>query len=83
MKGRIAAGLTAGALSLFSGGIVGHALTISTTTLTSATNPKYQQSSASYNSYNYNADGTVARKTDANGNTELYTADRRDGLYSE
>ena len=39
MKGRIAAGLTAGALSLFSGGIVGHALTISTTTLTSATNP--------------------------------------------
>src|ERR1039457_7022486 len=32
-----------------------------------------QQSSASYN---YNADGTVARKTDANGNTELYTSDR-------
>jgi large repetitive protein len=39
MKGRIAAGLTAGALSLFSGGVVGHALSISSTALTSATNP--------------------------------------------
>jgi large repetitive protein len=33
------AGLFAGALSLFSGGIVGHALSISTTTLTAGTNP--------------------------------------------
>ena len=33
------AGLVAGALSLFSGGIVGHALSISTTTLTAGTNP--------------------------------------------
>ena len=33
------AALTAGALSLFSGGIIGHALSTSTTTLTSGTNP--------------------------------------------
>jgi hypothetical protein len=39
MKGRVAAGFTAGALSLFSGSIVGQALSMSTTTLTSATNP--------------------------------------------
>ena len=36
---QVSAGLTAGALSLFSGGIIGHALSASTTTLTSPTNP--------------------------------------------
>ncbi len=36
---QVGAALTAGALSLFSGGIIGHALSASTTTLTSATNP--------------------------------------------
>ncbi|MGA8416165.1 MAG: Ig-like domain-containing protein [Candidatus Dormiibacterota bacterium] len=36
---QIGATLTAGALSLFSGGIIGHALSVSTTTLTSPTNP--------------------------------------------
>jgi hypothetical protein len=36
---QIGAALTAGALSLFSGGIIGHALSASTTTLTSPTNP--------------------------------------------
>ena len=39
MVRQIGAALTAGALSLFSGGIIGHALSVSTTTLTSATNP--------------------------------------------
>jgi large repetitive protein len=36
---QVGAALTAGALSLFSGGILGHALSTSTTTLTSGTNP--------------------------------------------
>jgi hypothetical protein len=36
---QVSAALTAGALSLFSGGIIGHALSTSTTTLTSGTNP--------------------------------------------
>ena len=36
---QVGAALTAGALSLLSGGIIGHALSSSTTTLTSATNP--------------------------------------------
>ena len=36
---QVGAALTAGALSLFSGGIIGHALSASTTTLTSGTNP--------------------------------------------
>jgi hypothetical protein len=36
---QVGAALTAGALSLFSGGLVGHALSASTTTLTSGTNP--------------------------------------------
>ena len=36
---QVGAALTAGALSLFSGGIIGHALSASTTTLTSPTNP--------------------------------------------
>ena len=36
---QVGAALTAGALALFSGGIIGHALSASTTTLTSPTNP--------------------------------------------
>ena len=36
---QVGAGLMAGAISLLSGGIIGHALSASTTTLTSATNP--------------------------------------------
>ena len=36
---QVGAALTAGALSLFSGGLIGHALSASTTTLTSGTNP--------------------------------------------
>jgi hypothetical protein len=36
---QLGAALAAGALSLFSGGIAGHALSLSTTTLTSGTNP--------------------------------------------
>src|ERR1700726_3170772 len=36
---QVGAALTAGALSLFSGGIIGHALSASTTTLTSGTKP--------------------------------------------
>ena len=38
--------------------------------LTSATNPENGTVS-----YTYNADGTLASKTDANGNTETYTYD--------
>ena len=38
--------------------------------LTSATNPENGAVS-----YTYNADGTLASKTDANGNTETYTYD--------
>src|SRR5580692_12611403 len=36
---QVGAALTAGTLSLFSGGLIGHALSASTTTVTSPTNP--------------------------------------------
>ena len=45
---QLGAALTAGALSLFSGGIIGHALTISTTTLTSAINPSLRGQSVTF-----------------------------------
>jgi YD repeat-containing protein len=45
-------------------------LTLPAMWLTSATNPE-----SGTTSYTYNADGTLASKTDANGNTETYTYD--------
>ena len=45
-------------------------LTLPAMWLTSATNPENGTVS-----YTYNADGTLASKTDANGNTETYTYD--------